>query len=1129
MDEDYIESGEPIYELASDCEKLFSKHVSKLKDEADFNGSKVVGEYQQQFSAWAAFLGVFAVPEMCLDRRLQRHVEIQDLVLRLLDIMKRNLTYLFKSEDTSDGENIKVPALDGGTLPQPQLHISIESLGGIKGAIERLHHLGSTIQLSSEVSQATRLGKFAAKFDSTSFEQVAHLAIISFYPDASPSLMEHLARAMTEMYQKFHYNQSRHMRLQPRSQLQLSTINEEPISQIKEDTWKVDSSPAPPPPINDTYKRLARPRVLSHLVARSHQSKDSTPTSLDSQEFKKLFQQRKDGSVMTKTRSIAANLVAYPQPSDESLVCDWCFSPLAEDEFKGDKWKKHLNEDFKPFLCLSEKCSKPLQRFATSKAWFSHMLETHGHNWHREVHLPAWWICPLCNDQETTYSKAQDLSKHISKLHGDVFSEQQVQVIVHQSRLRAPRPQDVCPLCCLSMKDGQDPDEDDQVVKKASPKLSVKGVQLAESFKRIKTETGSIQLDQHNDVNAEPAEQTTLDPQTPSFQSQGLLNARIVARHVAAHLQGLMLFSLRMMALDAVAHKSTEDTALSGDTDDDLSRLGSNQQYSLPQTQEMEDINDLLVQDESMDVDDLSLEDAIPDCEHDMNWQDLIPNMAKYADDPELLDLQQSEPVESVAAPLETIPRDASGEDETAQPKESTDSPDNKATDFVENEAEVPRPPEEAITSVPQEEETENTSDMFTSNWGESSGKRSESDLAKSIELALDKKQSPEHSSDGQAQIIQDVPLVDERSEISTPQQRNSQTDNTVTGNTGSDEPAGLELRDEKQASFFGTQSPKGEDLKRPGSASSQASDQSPPREVPAIEEQPEAETEATPFEAGFYRGTGIDADWIEAAIARLKTPEPVDRTELQPQRRLRRSTLGGQNLRDTSLREAAQDLERKMIVPGTRERVLTGTETRPETPTGRSSPTNESPSATETPVANEGRVRARDMAGLFDGLGEGQFGSPRSPSRPHSMRRNQNTQVLELEARVEQLIAENRLVSDARHSSEQNLSHRVVTSLSDRDTQIEALNHRLKFLKAEVSRLTEANDSLASANAKLANKDNSRYADLQVYADQGERQDALVQALRNKDAQIASLTAELDADKEQIHELQRHILGAPL
>jgi hypothetical protein len=84
---------EPILELASECESLFSEQISRLKNETDLNGAKVIGEYQQRFAAWAAFLGVFAVPEMCLDRRLRRHVEIQDLVLRLLDIMKRNLTH----------------------------------------------------------------------------------------------------------------------------------------------------------------------------------------------------------------------------------------------------------------------------------------------------------------------------------------------------------------------------------------------------------------------------------------------------------------------------------------------------------------------------------------------------------------------------------------------------------------------------------------------------------------------------------------------------------------------------------------------------------------------------------------------------------------------------------------------------------------------------------------------------------------------------------------------------------------------------------------------------------------------------------------------------------------------------
>lgn len=93
MDEAGIETTEPIFELATECEALFSEHISRLENESDLNGAKVVREYQQRFSAWAAFLGVFAVPDMCLDRRLRNHAEIQDLVLRLLDIMKINLIH----------------------------------------------------------------------------------------------------------------------------------------------------------------------------------------------------------------------------------------------------------------------------------------------------------------------------------------------------------------------------------------------------------------------------------------------------------------------------------------------------------------------------------------------------------------------------------------------------------------------------------------------------------------------------------------------------------------------------------------------------------------------------------------------------------------------------------------------------------------------------------------------------------------------------------------------------------------------------------------------------------------------------------------------------------------------------
>ncbi|KAL7960864.1 hypothetical protein V8C34DRAFT_274956, partial [Trichoderma compactum] len=514
--------------------------------------------------------------------------------------------------------------------------------------------------------------------------------------------------------------------------------------------------------------------------------------------------------------------------------------------------------------------------------------------------------------------------------------------------------------------------------------------------------------------------------------------------------------------------------------------------------------------------------------------RDIDELLSEFADDPEL-DPPQSQRVGSITAPLDTIPEDASGEDVgSPRLKEATNSLDNQ-------DSELSRPSREQI-----EEEPENAWDMFTGNWGKSSGKRSESDLAKSIELAPDERPLQDFLGGKQARMIQDAALVEEPSEISTPQRRDSQTDNTA-----SDEPAESEFQVEKRApSFSGSQSPEGKDPKstRPGSASSQGSNQwlgflserfgpkkkktrdrdkdpigeddredpneesflgnpalrksgderswetnietiddflqrsgspttpkkrkrrqaqsdtpttpkrtesiveagddgdaverkfkrgeyfggqlvdSPileamevlgpfellkrnaqvedpiggllreaseisvlppmdmmseisdydlsdyrlsPRGLPSVEELPEAEAEATASEVGFYRDSGfsgsppsrsrrhststipfedneekvrdsgVDADWLEAAMAQLKTPEPMNRTpERQPQRRLRRSTLGGQKLRDpTSLREAAKDPEKKTI-PGTRERVLTGTGTRPETPTGRTSPT---------------------------------------------------------------------------------------------------------------------------------------------------------------------------------------------
>ncbi|KAF4947694.1 hypothetical protein FGADI_10203 [Fusarium gaditjirri] len=187
------------------------------------------------------------------------------------------------------------------------------------------------------------------------------------------------------------------------------------------------------------------------------------------------------------------------------------------------------------------------------------------------------------------------------------------------------------------------------------------------------------------------------------------------------------------------------------------------------------------------------------------------------------------------------------------------------------------------------------------------------------------------------------------------------------------------------------------------------------------------------------------------------------------------------------------------------------------------------------TPVANEGRARAKDMADVYDGFGEGRIGSPRSPTRPHSMRRRQSMQVLELENKVEQLMAENRMLTEARAMAETSLSQRAASSLADRDAEIDNLKQSLQFLQNEVSRLSEVNDGLASANAELASKDNSRVTDLESRnaavareLEEARREKGNTeQSLEAKDAEIAELRAKLDSAKEKIRDLQRQILEA--
>ena len=174
-------------------------------------------------------------------------------------------------------------------------------------------------------------------------------------------------------------------------------------------------------------------------------------------------------------------------------------------------------------------------------------------------------------------------------------------------------------------------------------------------------------------------------------------------------------------------------------------------------------------------------------------------------------------------------------------------------------------------------------------------------------------------------------------------------------------------------------------------------------------------------------------------------------------------------------------------------------------------------------------------------------MGSPRSPTRPHSMRRRQSMQVLDLESRLEQLAAENRQLADARAQAEQALqaTQHSSSTLVERDTEIESLKRTLNWLQNEVTRLTEVNDGLNSANITLGNQHNERYGTLESHHAQTTRElqdvreshnnliagvgsvDELQGTLQDKDREIAQLRVDLEAAKDRIREMQMEILAS--
>jgi len=142
--------------------------------------------------------------------------------------------------------------------------------------------------------------------------------------------------------------------------------------------------------------------------------------------------------------------------------------------------------------------------------------------------------------------------------------------------------------------------------------------------------------------------------------------------------------------------------------------------------------------------------------------------------------------------------------------------------------------------------------------------------------------------------------------------------------------------------------------------------------------------------------------------------------------------------------------------------------------------------------------------------------------------------QVLDLERQVADLAAENSVLKHERLSVDASATQKAHLMITERDAEIDTLKQNLEFLNREITRLTEVNDGLRTANTQLAAEHTDRFHDLEAMQEQTMREleasrgmkNGFEQTMRAKDAEIEALKSQLEETKEKIKEMQEQILA---
>lgn len=613
-----LDDGEDtLYKLGCDCESHFDQLGQALTTaRANPPVIQLCGEFQQRFAIWAAYLGLFARKSQSLDRRLRNFQDLQDLVTRLLDILRRSLQQCVAEVEAGHVGDERERSRSGSSASLA----ASEALRVVDDTLNRLNRLGVTIRQSSRPKIDEKARKLAEEHGLKPFIDLCTAAVQLLYPGAHQSLKDYLGKSMTDRYARVLLLNSRQKRLGTRRE---PRTEQPPIPTF-------DSLPKPSSTPVDQPSTVMRRMVLRNLARASNIPSQSDLSSIDIQRIRARLRPPDEPSVMSqKTMSVRVNQGNYPKQPDTSkdgtiFTCEWCSEPLNKKTLSESDWRRHIDRDLKPYVCLSETCPEAHPFYPTFDEWVRHM-DLHNRRWYQQVYLTPSWICTVCTSNPNVYDNSQALFSHLDESHRNDFTTSELQAISRQSKTEQSRTWNDCLLCGFTL-DEQD-DEDESAFRKRR-----KGHPKQETIKGARRTLEMTNPDPHTS-DAEDSD-TSSDSEDASSRSQRTHQTnertKAIARHVAAHLQVLMFLTLRFAALQ----NDDDQGGLDGDVNSDSADIdegnSDTEGRDLGRVSDIDSENTVLTHDDdadsvedAMELDDAIVEDDIPVPDTDLDLVDI--------------------------------------------------------------------------------------------------------------------------------------------------------------------------------------------------------------------------------------------------------------------------------------------------------------------------------------------------------------------------------------------------------------------------------------------------------------------------------------------------------------------------